>query len=504
MTRLRIGPAAALWLVFSLLSLWLIGARWATRTEPLERDIALYAVTGREILEGRTLYSDLWDHKPPGIHLAFASATAVVGPGAPAALLINVFGSVAILGGLMVAGRRIAGHRGAVLGGVLWALVGGDLGLEANQPNVELTMNACIAWAFAVSLTVGERPSTRTPWLTGALMGCGLVLKPVIAAPFGLLLLVELADRWRKDSVVAAAKDAGRWLAGSLLVAGPVILWCVSRAGHEPVWDALVRFNAAYAKGHVITNLAGFLGIGSHLPPRTLIVLGILAATGCIGLTRVTAPERRRLLAVLLGSVLAVAATGRFYAHYYQLLLPPLVLAATAGLAWADRRRAVWRIAAAAALVVVAFLELSTYRLSPDEWSRRKYGDVFLDERRLGEFLRAYLEPGEIFWHLSPQPGLYLLTGTVPASGVTYDYPLYRRSPIRDRLGARVIADLERHQPKILVVRTRGGDRVVLPWIHDHYRLVEGASPVDGYQLWKPAAPSPVDEPSERRQNGGT
>jgi hypothetical protein len=404
----------------------------------------------------------------------------------------------------MFGGRRIAGRRGAVVGGVLWAVVGGDLGLEANQPNVELAMNVCIAWALAISLGSGVRPTARTPWLAGALMGCGLILKPVIAAPLGLLLVVDLADRWRKQSAVAAASDAGRWLAGSLLVVGPVMAWCVSRAGHEPVWDALVRFNTAYAKGHVITNLAGFLDIGSHLPPLTLMVLSLLAAAGCVGLARVAPPERRRLLAVLAGSVIAIASTGRFYAHYYQLLLPPLVLAATAGLVWAGGGKAVWRIAAAAAVVAMAFLELSTYRLSPDEWSRRKYGEVFLDERRLGEFLREHLEPGEIFWHLSPQPGLYLLTETAPASGVTYDYPLYRRSPIRERLGARVIADLEKRQPRILVVRTRGGNRVVLPWIKDHYRLMEGASPVEGYQLWRLASRSPVDERTGKRQNGGT
>jgi hypothetical protein len=494
LARFRIGPAAAPWLVFALLALWVIGARWVLRSEPLERDIALYAVTGREMLEGRPLYSDLWDHKPPGIHLIFAGATSVVGPGAPAALLVNVLGSLAILGGLMVAGRRIAGRPGAVMSGVLWAVVGGDLGLEANQPNVELAMNACIAWALAASLGEDESRSSKSPWLSGALMGFGLILKPVVAAPLGLLSAVELAEYSRRNSAHAAARNAGKWLAAALLVASPVMVWCVSRAGLEPVWDALVTFNLAYAEGHVITKLAGLLGIGSHLPTRTLVVLGLLAAAGSVGLTRIPAPDRRRLLAVAGGSVIAIAATGRFFAHYYQLLLPSLVVAAAAGLSWAANRKAAWRITAATVLIAISFLELAAYRLGPDEWSRRKYGEVFLDERRLGEFLRTRLEPGELFWVLAPQPGLYLLTDTIPASGVTYDYPLYKRSPIRDTIGERVIADLERQPPEILIVGTRGGGRVVMPWIRGRYRRMERASPVEGYQLWGLKQPSTVDD----------
>jgi hypothetical protein len=80
----------ALWITFAVLVLWIFATRWTLQYEPLERDITTYAVAGREILTGRVLYSDLWDHKPPGIHLIFAGATALVGPGVPAVLLVNV------------------------------------------------------------------------------------------------------------------------------------------------------------------------------------------------------------------------------------------------------------------------------------------------------------------------------------------------------------------------------------------------------------------------------
>ena len=42
--------------------------------EPLERDLTTYAVIAHEMLEGKALYSELWDHKPPAIHVTYAAA----------------------------------------------------------------------------------------------------------------------------------------------------------------------------------------------------------------------------------------------------------------------------------------------------------------------------------------------------------------------------------------------------------------------------------------------
>ncbi len=56
-------------------------ARLHTYHEPMERDLATYLLIGREMLNGRELYSDLWNHKPPAIHATYAAAVAIAGPG---------------------------------------------------------------------------------------------------------------------------------------------------------------------------------------------------------------------------------------------------------------------------------------------------------------------------------------------------------------------------------------------------------------------------------------
>jgi hypothetical protein len=462
----------------------------------LDRDISTYAVVGRELLTGRPLYSDLWDHKPPGIHLIFAGATALAGPGVSAVYLVNVAFSILAMGGMMRAGHHLAGRRGAILSGVLWASVGGDLGLQANQPNVELPVNACLAWALAASLGGRSRRTGTRSVVTGGLAACGLLLKPVAGAPLGFLAAAEAVGSWRRDGSREAVAFLGRWCGTLVIGVMPIMVWCVLHAGLEAVWDALIRYNMAYKYGTLMANIYGLTEIGAHLPTSSLVVLGILSTVGAIGLARMETDNRRPILAVILGSLLAIAVPGRFYPHYYQLLLPPLILAAAVGFSMALVRPGVRRHGAITGLAVLVVMQVQSLQLPPDEWSRRKYGDVFLDELRLAEYVSDYVRPGDVSWQLAPQPGLYLLTETVPASGVIYDYPLLLGSPVRDRLAERVVADLRTMPPTAVLVR-RGHLRKVGSgigeWIRQNCSVVEDDGPVEGYQLWVARKPTPVE-----------
>src|SRR5690348_4523606 len=74
----------------ALLAALIVLERFHTYHEPLERDIATYAVTAHELLAGRNLYSDLWDHKPPAIYLTYAAAEISAGYGPFSIYLLNL------------------------------------------------------------------------------------------------------------------------------------------------------------------------------------------------------------------------------------------------------------------------------------------------------------------------------------------------------------------------------------------------------------------------------
>ena len=484
MTILEHRHRRAILVAFLILASMLIVSRWKLRHEPLDRDISTYAVIGREMLEGRPLYGDLWDHKPPGIHLIFAGATAVVGPGVPAVLVVNIVCSLALLAGFIVGGRRLAGTPGAVFAGIIWLTVGGDLGLQANQPNAELPVNVLVTWALVLSFGRSDERPPPPLWVLGAMAGAAIAIKPVAAPIFAGIILVNLVDTLRRRGLGPASTDLLRWITAAMVIPASLIGWSVARVGAAPVWDALVVYNSAYGSGNLVTNLFGFTRMGEHLPGTSVAWIMLLVGSSIPGLISLPRAQRGRILAVLAGALIAAAAPGRFYPHYYQLILPPLCLAAATGLATGWRRPVARRAAAAVVVAVLVAGQLWNHRLPPGEWSSRKYGDEFIDERNLARALSTRLEPGDELWVLAPYPGLYLQTGTIPVSGVIYDYPLMRRSPIWKKLSDGVLTELKADPPELLVLRSTRGNRRIIRWVRSNYRVLDGVSPTDRLEVW--------------------
>src|SRR5438046_1404598 len=82
-------------LVLIALSLVLIAARLRSYHEPLEWDSGTYSVIARELLEGKHLYSDIWDLKPPAIFATYAAMQAVAGDGHLSIYLLSVIAAIA-------------------------------------------------------------------------------------------------------------------------------------------------------------------------------------------------------------------------------------------------------------------------------------------------------------------------------------------------------------------------------------------------------------------------
>src|SRR2546422_5463525 len=167
-------------------------ARLNTYHEPLERDITGAAVIGHELLAGRALYADMWDHKPPALHATHAAAILMAGYGPSAIYLLTVVAAITSLLGVYAAATVVGGRVAGLWGAAFWTFVSGDLWLQANQPNTEVFINACVVWAFALLLRT-TRPSLLRMVMVGALFAWGSLYKPVIVAPAALLAGAHLA-----------------------------------------------------------------------------------------------------------------------------------------------------------------------------------------------------------------------------------------------------------------------------------------------------------------------
>jgi hypothetical protein len=459
--------------------------RLHTYHEPLERDITLYAVFGHELLGGRDLYSDLWDIKPPVIYLTYAVAEKLVGYGPGQIYLLGIFTAVITLLGVYMAGSGLGARTSTGLwAAAFWTALCSDLYLQANQPNTEAFINACLIWAFALLLRA--RPyavGLGRFFVIGLLFVLASFYKPVVALIAIMLSFIHLA---------LARGASGRWRAAIQLVTIGVIgivSW-VGTCGYfyasgrfAPFYETMFVFNRYYA-GNFLNNFRAAMHWEALIPPFLGIMAASLLVPAVLGMVIGLSKKPRRpwllLLGFTLGTQLALTLPGKFFPHYYQLWLPLLVVAAAWGLEELELsklcRPFVPMSVGAAVLAIVLIYELPFYRLTAEEWTQRKYSkDTFVSSKKMGKELGVLLAPGETFYEWGFETGLYFYSKRRPPSGVLCAWPLVT-GPIVQSLSARVLKDLEHSQPEMFLTLEKDSLDAkqlhpVLQWAKSRYRL---------------------------------
>jgi hypothetical protein len=456
--------------------------RLYTWHEPLDRDLTIYAVFGHELLAGRSLYSDLCDIKPPAIFVTYAAAEWLTGYGPTAIYLLGVITAIITLLGVYWVGYSLSGSTGTGLWAALfWTAICSDLVLQANQPNTEVFINACVIWAFALLLKSNDRPPWFWRYFTiGALLAIASLYKTVVIGIAATLGGVHLAfppgdppDRRVafKQVWVMAAVGGAAWA---------LVFVYFAVVGHvKDFYEIVFTFNRYYA-GNIIKNLV--IGLYRFKGMFTFLVPFIY--TTCIWAVLVKPKELRRpwllLGGLIIGSHIAFALPGKLFPHYYQYWLP--VVAVTA--AWTieewgrfAERYSLWVKCYTGSIILVFMVayEFPNYKISPAEWSQKKYREIFVESKEMGEEIRRILKPGETFYEWGNESGLYYYSLRSPPSGVLFQYHLSKKWPYSASLVNRLVKDLEKAQPELFLIPERLVSGInfpnpVLSWFCTRYR----------------------------------
>jgi 4-amino-4-deoxy-L-arabinose transferase-like glycosyltransferase len=469
--------------VLALLVVLMAAARWDTYDEPLEMDGATYAVIAREMRAGRHLYTEVWDHKPPAIYVSYAVAQTVVGAGPAHIYVTGLFLAAITLAGVHFAAQQAAGHAAGLAAAVFWSIVGTDLNLQANQPNAEAFINACMIWGFGLLLCMpDERPAYGRAAAIGLLFALASLYKNIaVAAALPLLIAHAAAARFTPRSLAQTALMA-------LVIAlswAAVIVYFAATDRYATFIATVFEFNSRYA-GSLWANLAAGLEPGS-LAPWFALQLWPLASLSVLGLllTGGVIPLRARLLlaGLFVGTFAAVALPGRFYPHYYQLWMPPLCVAAACGAPALARilgsRRLGIGVAAAAAVLLAAY-QAQNLGLTPNEVSTMKFRDRLVLSRRGADLINRLLTPDELFFQWGHHPELYYYSGRRPAGGEFRSRHLVS-GPLAEQRNAQLLRDLEANRPEMVILVAGHAfpqDHPVPRWIQQHYQPL-AAAPCD-------------------------
>lgn len=476
---------AVLLIVFSTL---IIVDRLAVPQMPFGPDAGAYAVIGHELLQGQMLYTDIWDHKPPVIFMTYAAAELLFGYSSGTIVLLNLFANLLVLYGLFYAGK--AGRGGAIAGlwaAAFWVIAAGAFQIEGRDPNTEIFINACVIWAFALLAKNREEGLTmKLSTIIGLLFTLGTFYKPVVVAYAIFLAGAHLAfppgsTKNRKkaltDVLIMLAVGAVGWM----LMFG----YFAATGRFEIFYQTIVSYNSHYS-GDLWLNITAPLHGRSEL---FLDFMNPVTVFAFIGIILVFFKSRRQsaLLASFIAATwVAIALPGRFYVHYFQLWLPPLIV----GASWAighfthsEKRRL--RLISHLAGIVLTFVlighQLPSYKSAmANDWSEF-INPPLVAGGETARHINNWLADGETFFLWGNTPNLYFLTQRKPPAAVLFQQHL-DNSPVSERLREKVAADLARERPEILVAESKKPP--VPEWIARDYELMPVPQNEDTYRFY--------------------
>ena len=473
----RILPPAALAGLCAVIFL----LRLHTYNEPLERDLTTYAVIAHQMLNGKNLYSDLWDHKPPAIHVTYAAAEWIAGYGRNSIFLMNAVAAMATLVACYFAGA--AGGRGPVAGliaATLWTLASGEMSIEGNQPNTEVFLNVLLTTAFIVFVRPGKnRIGFGGAILVGVLFTIASFYKQIVVvnAAFLSVAYFFFAERSaRKRALTEIAVVAGIGAVGWSFLFG-YFFW--QNRGNEFV-DAVFTYNRWYS-AHPPRSFSELW----HWPGLSADSFIIALATGAltmvglvIGLAKYARQGWALLLAWGIATYVTVQLPGWFFPHYYQLWLPPLVI----GAGWTTEllKRTLpekfgWSpyVLAGACGLVVFMIEIPCYLSPAKAWSIQKYGPIFIETEQLAARVDRLLPPNATFYEWGNETGFYFATKRQPPSGLIFAYPM-QDGPLVRKLSEQLLRDLSRNEPELMIAAedtmALTPRHPVVNWLKQNYR----------------------------------
>jgi hypothetical protein len=459
--------------------------------EPLGIDQGIFATAGSGLTRGAVLYRDLWDQKPPGIHLTYAAAIALGGARPELAFWLDFLAALATCALVSAVAYAQSGRTVALACAALYACLMAPAVAYDNGGFLERAVPECfiavLVSAAALAATRASAGRIAGPALAAGLaLGAAAVYKPTALAYWPAFLL------WLRLTGVPIRRFAAVSAVAALAPVAAVVAWLSWTGALADGWIAVVEYNRAY-----VTMGPGAIALADRLAHDVVrwIKTDPLWLTAAVGLAgaAVTAARTRRvprapLLAAcwLAASALAAAANGiRLYSTYWIPATPALALSAgwligTAieGPSWMLRG-----LAAASALLaaigsvrahqperawrrLVADTSALTRKTTADPAYLELFGGYRTGRgysaranQELSDYLHAHTAPSDRLYIFGMAPAVYFTSGREPANRFLWAYPAVARTMHRDAFTIGALSeDLIAKAPRYLVLERNNRD----------------------------------------------
>jgi len=466
---------------------------------PYFEDAALFAAVANFMLEGETLYRDVFDHKAPAIYLQEMIRISLFGPSALASRVVElVFLLFAGLGlGASAFALRLDDRQGPspallfLLPVSFCAFTSSTIWILPDRGQVEFFQAAVVALGLSAALFSIALPNRRLPALmSGLALAWAAWLKPQASVLLVLFFLVLLWEGLRTDQGKRRAWDL---TLGVVIVSVVVVTFVMTKGSLEGFFHLFTKHHPAYLAGvrPVPSNLVDRFTHYFLSTPRNLAV----AALTALGIARLAWLARRQSIRwaswlLIVGTLawglttFALGVAGfRYHAVPAMVGVSFLVACGLEGLlSLASGTRGSWprAITSGTLLGLIGVWLIATPRFSRDtadlvSWLSGREPLASIHERRGDEahyysyareleaarLVREIVPEGQSIYVLGLAGATYLLGGR-PNAGrhlvTTFAYmPGYT---LADSVHAEIVETVRDQQPEMLLVRANDS----FPW----------------------------------------
>jgi 4-amino-4-deoxy-L-arabinose transferase-like glycosyltransferase len=404
---------------------------------PLERDEGEYAYIAWRLEYDELPYRDWVDQKPPAVFYVYRFALSLPFQPIRAIHLVALLFSAASVCALFFLALRFMDRFWAWAAAALFALLSADPLVQGTAANTELFMLCPLILSQIAFICAASRKDRNILliMLAGALTGIASMFKQVAIMNWffmaALYPILAGEKRWR------AAVSFALWSAtGVLTVLGLIVLYFWRRGGLHEFVDNVFTHNLEYIGAVGASERLEYCWGTLTTLVRTQAIVWVFAAAGLVALLMSGRVKWFCFVAGwLITSILGVGASGYFFPHYFQQLLPPLTVTAAVG---AEGIAAIkfWRIfplwgrrvAVVLLLVVLPAITLRPFLFTytPAEAVRTIYpGDFFAEMPDFAQRIRSVTPPEKSVFIFGAEPELLFYARRPSATRYIFLFPLY-------------------------------------------------------------------------------
>ena len=444
---------------------------------PLDRDEGAFGLIGQAILDGKTPYLDIADHKPPVAFYLYAAALLAVPP-TPLGVHTFLHATNALtLAALFFLARGLSGSAAAGLWcAFAYAVVSIDPALQGFTASTEMLMLLPVTLSAVAALLWARSRRAPLLLLSGLAAGLAVMTKQTALTSilFAPVLAFSQASPARAGLTAASSRKpppgsskprariapwAALWVAGMVIPFLGFSLWFWYKGGFTDFAYWSFTHNLGYAsevnRGLWWHKMGIALG---GLAKAQAPLMAACAVALIMGLRRRSRPLLLAGVFVLLCALGTLP--GQAYRHYFAQLAPALALLGGLGcheLARAASGVAARRLAAASLAALILLVPVAVNRRyfaggSPEELSRLMFAwNAFAESQTAAQYLRSHTRPEDQVLIAGSEPQILFYAERRSANPFIMIYPYTRGGRARE-FQDRLMQQLRRDPPAYILL----------------------------------------------------